>query len=92
MRFGEGMCQDGESWEEIGVLVRLEEENVKWTCINDATKSMATYVNGIGGEIQLSANPPNPAESSRAFGRASTRTFMSGHDYNDDLAGGDGAD
>ncbi|KAG0136809.1 hypothetical protein HOY82DRAFT_478431 [Tuber indicum] len=34
MRFREGMCREGESWEEIGVLASLEEENVKWTCIS----------------------------------------------------------
>jgi len=89
MRFREGMCRDGESWEEIGILARLEEENVKWTCINDATNLRATYVNGIGGEYQLRADSPDPAEPSRAFGRVNTRTFMSGHDYNDDLAGGE---
>ncbi|RPA95844.1 hypothetical protein L873DRAFT_1696451 [Choiromyces venosus 120613-1] len=34
VRFREGMCRDGEAWEEIGILARLEEENVKWTCIS----------------------------------------------------------
>jgi len=34
VRFREGMCRDGESWEEIGILARLEEDNIKWTCIS----------------------------------------------------------
>ncbi|KAG0133661.1 hypothetical protein HOY82DRAFT_482471, partial [Tuber indicum] len=34
MMFREGMCRDGESWEEIGELARLEEANVRWTCIS----------------------------------------------------------
>jgi hypothetical protein len=92
MRFREGMCREGESWEEIGVLASLEEENVKWTCINDAVKSMATYVNGIGAVVQVPSDPPIPADPSRAFGRTNTRPFMSGHDYNDDLAGGEDGD
>ncbi|PUU78979.1 hypothetical protein B9Z19DRAFT_1047547 [Tuber borchii] len=80
VRFREGMCRDGESWEEIGILARLEEENVKWTCINDAIKTMGVYMNGIGSELEVYPDPPHS-------GRAPGRPFMAGHDYNDDYAG-----
>ena len=45
-------------------------------------------MNGIGSELEVYLDPPNPAHSSRAPGRA----FMAGHDYNDDFAGGEDED
>lgn len=30
VRVGQGMCRQGESWEEMGVLAGLEEESVEW--------------------------------------------------------------
>lgn len=44
VRFREGMCRDGESWEEIGILARLEEENIKWTCISGLSNRPPFYV------------------------------------------------
>lgn len=30
IRVGQGMCREGESWEEMGILAGLEEESVEW--------------------------------------------------------------
>lgn len=45
-------------------------------------------MNGIGSELEVYPDPPHPAHSGRALGRA----FMAGHDYNDDYAGGEDED
>ncbi|KAG0644726.1 hypothetical protein HOY80DRAFT_1132864 [Tuber brumale] len=91
MRFKEGMCRDGESWEEIEDLARLEGENIRWTCMNDAVKSKANYVHGMAVGSRANSDPPNSAHRTRPRRRMNAGTITSrGHQMSDLESGKDG--